>query len=70
MDYVTGENDLEFYTRARFKTLSKRLLFYPSLMNKLVWRLANRYPELYERSWVWMFPAWYLHFDLEVIKDR
>lgn len=69
MNYVTGENDLKFYTRARFKTLSRRLLFYPSLINRLVWRLANRYPEVYERRWAWIFPAWYLHFELEVLKN-
>ncbi len=68
MDYVTGDNHLEFYTLARFKKLSSRMLFYPSLANKLVWRLANRYPERYERRWAWIFPAWYLLFELEVLK--
>jgi SAM-dependent methyltransferase len=68
MDYVTGEGDIQFYTRARFKKLESRIMFYPSLMNKLVWRLANRYPEAYERRWAWMFPAWYLYFELEVRK--
>jgi len=68
MDYVTGENDLQFYTRARFKKLSARMMFYPTLVNKLVWRLANRYPEVYERRWAWIFPAWYLYFELEVVK--
>jgi SAM-dependent methyltransferase len=68
MDYVTGENDIQFYTRARFKKLAGRIIFYPSLLNKLVWRLANSYPEAYERRWAWMFPAWYLYFELEVLK--
>jgi predicted SAM-dependent methyltransferase len=70
MDYVTGENELEFYTRARFKKISRRLVFHPSLINKLIWRLANRFPEAYERRWAWIFPAWYLHFELEVQKDQ
>ena len=68
MDYVTGENDLQFYTRVRFQKLSTRLLFQPSLVNKLVWRLANRYPAAYESRWAWIFPAWYLHFELQVLK--
>jgi SAM-dependent methyltransferase len=68
LDYVTGENEIQFYTRARFKKLSRRLMFYPSLLNKLIWRLANRYPAAYERRWMWMFPAWYLYFELEVQK--
>jgi SAM-dependent methyltransferase len=69
MDYVTGEHELQFYTRARFRKLSGRMMFYPSLLNKLVWRLANRYPAAYERRWTWMFPAWYLYFELEVRKQ-
>jgi len=68
MDYVTGENEIEFYTRARFRKLATRLIFYPSLLNKLVWRIANRFPAAYERRWVWVFPAWYLYFELEVLK--
>jgi predicted SAM-dependent methyltransferase len=69
MDFVTGENQNQFYTQVRFKKLSTRLLFYPSLINKVVWRLANRYPAAYERRWMWLFPAWYLYFELEVQKN-
>jgi hypothetical protein len=69
MDYVTGENELAFYTSARFRKLSARMIFYPTLINKVVWRLANRYPETYERRWAWIFPAWYLSFELEVVKQ-
>ena len=69
-DYVTGEHEIEFYTRVRFKKLYSRIIFWPTLLNKLVWRLANRYPEAYERRWAWMFPAWYLYFELEVRKGE
>ena len=68
LDCVTGDNETQFYTRARFKKLATKIIFYPSLVNKLVWRLANRYPAAYERRWVWMFPAWYLHFEIQVQK--
>ena len=68
-DYLTGDNETQFYSRARFKKLSSQMIFYPSLVNKLVWRLANRIPSAYERRWAWMFPAWYLYFELEVRKD-
>jgi predicted SAM-dependent methyltransferase len=70
LDYVTGENELQFYTQSRFKKLTSRLMFYPSLLNKLFGRLANRYPAAYEQRWVWMFPAWYLYFELQVQKDK
>jgi SAM-dependent methyltransferase len=69
MDYVTGDNDADFYTRVRFKRLSRRLMFSPSVVNKAVWRLANRYPMAYELRWAWIFPAWFLYFELEVHKD-
>jgi SAM-dependent methyltransferase len=67
-DYVTGEHELQFYTRVRFRKLHSRIIFWPTLVNKLVWRLANRHPAAYERRWAWMFPAWYLYFELEVRK--
>jgi Methyltransferase domain len=67
-DYVTGDHEIQFYSSARFKKLSSRLMFYPSLINKLVWRLANHYPASYERCWAWIFSAWYLYFELEVQK--
>lgn len=67
-DYVTGEHEIAFYTRLRFRKLSSSIIFWPTLLNKLVWRLANRYPAAYERRWMWIFPAWYLYFELEVQK--
>ena len=67
--YVTGEEEFPFYTKARFRRRSTQIVFLPTLLNKLVWRLANRYPKRYERRWAWMFPAWFLYFELEVIKE-
>lgn len=66
--YVTGEHELSFYTRKRFRRRVTQLIFFPSLPNKFIHRLANRYPQAYERRWVWIFPAWFLYFELEVIK--
>lgn len=69
VDYFTGENEFSFYTRCRFRRRRTQMIFYPSLVNKAVWRLANRHPRKYERRWAWIFPAWYLYFELEVIKE-
>lgn len=66
--YVTGEHDFSFYTRSRFRRLASQIVFYPTLVNKLVHRLANRNPQAYERRWAWMFPAWFLSFELAVVK--
>jgi SAM-dependent methyltransferase len=68
--YFTGENEFSFYTRRRFRRRRTQLIFVPTLVNKIVWRLANRYPQRYERRWAWMFPAWFLYFELEVIKEE
>jgi SAM-dependent methyltransferase len=69
-DYVTGEHEHSYYTATRFRMRSRRLVFYPSWVNKLVWRLANRWPGRYERRWAWVFPAWFLAFELEAVKPE
>ena len=67
-DYFTSQSEWSFYTRVRFKPLTKKLVFQPTLTNKVVHRLANRYPKEYEERWAWMFPAWFLYFELEALK--
>jgi SAM-dependent methyltransferase len=66
--YFTGENDLGFYTRRRFRRRASRIVFYPGLAGRVLTRLANRYPAAWERRWAWVFPAWFLYFELEVVK--
>jgi SAM-dependent methyltransferase len=67
-DPFDASHELSFYSEARFARRTARISFYPSLLNKVVWRLAGRWPERYERRWAWMFPAWFLYFELEVVK--
>ena len=67
--YVTGEHNFSFYTRKRFKRRHIHLMFHHSPINRIVRRLANRRPELYEKRWTWMFPAWFLSFQLQVVKQ-
>ena len=66
--YFTGEHQFSFYTDVRFRRRSSQIVFAPTLLNKLVWRLANRWPAAYEKRWAWIFPAWFLSFELEVVK--
>ena len=68
LDYFTGDHEHSYYTTARFRMRDRRLHFFPSLVNKVVRRLANRRPQAYERRWTWVFPAWFLSFELEVVK--
>jgi SAM-dependent methyltransferase len=67
-NYFTGENEFDFYTYKRFKKVSGEIVFYPTITNKLVHRFARRWPTSYERRWVWVFPAWFLYFELQVVK--
>jgi hypothetical protein len=66
--YFTGEHSFDFYTDKRFRRRRAQIVFYPTIINKVVWRIANRYPQGYERRWSWLFPAWFLDFELEIIK--
>jgi len=70
LDHFTGESHNDFYTPCRFRMVARRMIFHPSLVNKMVWRLAERNPQVYERSWAWAFPAWFLYFELEVSKPN
>ena len=61
-------HELAFCSRARFRRRALHLVFFPSLVNRFVRRLANRYPGVYERHWAWIFPAWFLSVELEALK--
>jgi SAM-dependent methyltransferase len=68
LDYFTGENQQDFYTPIRFKKLSTNLVFRPIYKNWLVSRFARRYPRFYEEHLCWLLPAWFLIFELQIIK--
>jgi hypothetical protein len=67
-DYFDPEHALGFYSDAHFKRVRAQIVFYPSVANKLVHRLANWRPHAYERRWAWIFPAWFLAVELEAVK--
>jgi SAM-dependent methyltransferase len=69
-NYFTGDNEFNFYTDCRFRKQAASIIFAPTLVNKVVHRLANRWPAAYERRWAWMFPAWFLYFELVVVKGE
>jgi SAM-dependent methyltransferase len=67
-DYFGDEHGLAYYSKARFARRSAQIIFVPTLLNKIVRRLANRHPAAYEQRWAWIFPAWFLSIDLEALK--
>ena len=67
-DCFTEEHALSYYSGARFEFVSRTLRFHGGLVDSLMRRIANRLPGLYERRFAWVFPAWYLEFELRVVK--
>ncbi len=67
-DYFTGDHEFDFYTGRRFRRRKVEIVFHPTPANRLIWRIANRYPRGYERRWAWIFPAWFLSVELEAVK--
>jgi hypothetical protein len=68
--YFAETDDLSFYSAVRYRSLVRQIIFAPTLANRLVHRLANRWKDEYERRWAWIFPAWFIYFELEVIKKK
>ncbi len=67
-DYFTDASQWSFYSATRFEIARRTLVFHPTRLGSLVARVANRHPEAYERRWAWMFPAWFLIFELTALK--
>ncbi len=69
-DYVTAGHPNNFYTHVRFRRDRGQIVFRPTLLNKLVWRIANRSPVAYENGWAWVFPAWFIAVTLRADKGE
>lgn len=67
-DYFTCGHPLSFYAHEGFAVAYRRIEFVPTPVNRVVSRLANRWPRAYEDRWAWIFPAWFLYFELTAIK--
>jgi len=68
-DYFTEGHQWNFYSSARFEIVERVLVFSPGPLARLVQRLANRRPQLYENRIAWIFPAWFLIFKLRALKS-
>ena len=68
-DYFCDNHTLGYYSKARYRINKRHIQFQGSRFNRtLVSRLANRFPQSYEQRWAWVFPAWFLYFELQAIK--
>jgi SAM-dependent methyltransferase len=68
LDYFTAGHQWNFYTAARFEIVERNLVFRHDLGGRILARFANRHPQLYERRFAWIFPAWFLIFKLRAVK--
>jgi hypothetical protein len=66
--YVTDEHEHGHYSLVRFRRIATTIVFHPTMTNKIVHRLANANPAAYERRWAWVFPAWFIYTELEILK--
>ena len=64
-DYFVDGHSLGYYSAARFEIRRRILRFHGGLVDAVMRRLANRWPDWYEKRMAWMVPAWYLEVELE-----
>lgn len=68
LDVLTGEHVHDYYTRVRYGMRRREIVFNRRPINKLVRRYAARHPARYEERWTWIVPAWFVVFEVEVLK--
>jgi ubiquinone/menaquinone biosynthesis C-methylase UbiE len=69
LDYFCEGHNLSYYSKVRYRVKKRHIYFQEgTLYRSILLRLANKFPEAYEQRWAWMFPAWFLYFELETIK--
>lgn len=60
---------LYYFSNAKFDLKRRHIQFNGGRFSRsIVSRVANKYPELYEQRLAWLWPAWYLYFELEAVK--
>lgn len=68
-DYFCEGHDLSYYSAAKYKIRHRHMQFQGGRFNRSIMsRFANNFPKVYEHRWAWIFPAWYLYFELQSIK--
>jgi SAM-dependent methyltransferase len=69
-DYFCGTHEPSYYSAAKYQMKSRCINFGGGpFMRSVVSPWANRFPKSYEERFAWMFPAWFLQFELQAIKQ-
>jgi len=68
-NYFCEGHDLSYYSSAKYRVRAQHMQFNGNrLTRSVISRLANKFPEFYEQRCAWIFPAWFLYFELEAVK--
>lgn len=68
-DYFRDGHELAYYANARYQEKVGYIQFQGGRFSRsIVSRLANKFPRAYEQRFAWMFPAWFLYFELMALK--
>jgi SAM-dependent methyltransferase len=67
-DCFDERHDLAYYSKARFRVRTARLRFKGRILGRLFFHLARRWPAWYEDRLAWIYPGWFLYFELEAVK--
>lgn len=67
-DYFTSDHTLAYYSRSQFHVRTANLIFHAGLLGRLMHWVARRWPDAYEHRLAWIFPAWFLYFELVAVK--
>lgn len=67
-DYFSINNNLNYYSKARFKIKEKKLKFFVTRPSKIIDKIINSMAPFYERFLSRIFPAEELQLTLKVIK--
>lgn len=69
-DCFSDEHKYSYYSGARFKIDEKKIIFQgPRLRKFILTRFANKYPKFYEEHLAWIFPAWFMYFEMRAKKN-
>lgn len=65
-DCFSSEHEYSYYSKSRFKIQKREILFEgPRIRKVLFYHFANKFPNFYETYLAWIFPGWFLYFELK-----
>lgn len=68
-DYFCEKHRLSYYSNAVYQIEFRHIQFNGGKISRsVISRIANKFPLTYEQRWAWIFPAWFLYFELKAIK--